>query len=219
MSKFKDFFSRKRKPSPDEWAQIKAREMEKFFGRTHDIVRHSDLPFSAGGFLDLYYHPNWEGGGTAITTRELINEDGSGNGNEIYDAYELVMFTRHALDLENAFNAQTPFGRIHRQINSILNAVARFGGQAVFNPFETATLPPQMPEVGGHHLLFGTWEGLSEEIAFELPCAGKFGIMHVTQLHPSEIQFLREKGVPPLFELLVEHEAWPYADLDREPVV
>ncbi|MDR1498435.1 MAG: suppressor of fused domain protein [Puniceicoccales bacterium] len=212
-------FLRKRNPAPETWMQIKAREMEKFFGPVHKTARHSDVPFSADGFLDLHYYPDWGGdGSTAILTHELINEDGSGNRNDLYDAYELVMFTRHKFDLKNAFNAQTPFGRTHRQINSILNAVARYGAQTIFNSLETATLPSQMPEVGGHHLIFDAWQD-ADGAVLELPCKGNFGIMLVMQLLPSEMQFIEENGTDALVNLLLENEVYPNADLDREPVV
>jgi hypothetical protein len=85
---------------------------------------HAIFPYSIGGALDLYYYPH-RIPGTAVATKELCELPGEGSRNRCFDCCELVMFTRHPLDLEAVKAEQTPFVRAHQTISAILNFVAR----------------------------------------------------------------------------------------------
>src|SRR5262245_22380825 len=125
----------------DSWFDHKSALMESMLGKEHDMVMHALIPYSIGGALDLYYYPNGLPG-TAIATKELTPEPGQGSHNEVYRCYELVMFTRQALDLDAARDATTPFGKVHLSINHILNCVAPYSAEATLNPMQTGEAPP-----------------------------------------------------------------------------
>jgi hypothetical protein len=62
---------------------------------------HAIIPYAVGGALDLFYYPNGVQG-TGIATKELANRHGKGPANNSYPCYELVMFTRKELNLDDA---------------------------------------------------------------------------------------------------------------------
>src|SRR6516225_10512018 len=84
-----------------QWYDRKSRLMENSLGKEHNIVMHAIIPYAIGGALDLYYYPNGLPG-TAIATKELCELPGEGSSNNVYSCYELVMFTKHRLDLDAA---------------------------------------------------------------------------------------------------------------------
>ena len=71
---------------------------------------HAIILYAIGGGLDLYDYPNGIPG-TAVATKELSALPGEGPSNYVYQCYELVMFTRHPLDLDAAEDEDTAFGR------------------------------------------------------------------------------------------------------------
>src|SRR5262245_48470884 len=105
-----------------KWYDRKSFFMEESLGKEHDMVMHAIIPYAVGGALDLYYYPNGIPG-TAIATKELSDMPGEGSSNDAYRCYELVMFTKHRLDLDQAKDENTGFGRAHRNIDSILNMI------------------------------------------------------------------------------------------------
>src|SRR5438445_9041226 len=116
----------------DQWYEHKSRLMEASLGKEHDMVMHALIPYVIGGGLDLYYYPNGLPG-TAIATKELSVAPNEGSSNEAYRSYELVMFTKHRLNLDAAKDESTPFGRAHRNINALLNPIARYSADAHMN--------------------------------------------------------------------------------------
>lgn len=94
------------------WYERKSALMEEALGKEHDMVMHAIIPYAIGGGLDLYYYPN-DIPGTAVATKELSDLPGEGSTNAVFDCYELVMFTRHPIDLDAAKDEATPFGRAH----------------------------------------------------------------------------------------------------------
>jgi hypothetical protein len=118
------------------WYDRKSALMEGMLGKEHDMVMHAIIPYAIGGGLDLYYYPNGIRG-TAIATKELTELPKQGSSNRAFKCYELVMFTRHPIDLDAAKDEETPFGKAHMTINSILNQIAPYSAQATLNPNET----------------------------------------------------------------------------------
>lgn len=135
------------------WYDHKSALMEKMLGKEHDMVMHAIIPYAIGGGLDVYYYPNGIPG-TAIATKELSELPGEGSWNRVFQCYELVMFTKHSLDLDAAKDESTPFGRAHMTINAVLNRIAPYSAQATLNPNETCEFPADMPRVGGRCLIF-----------------------------------------------------------------
>jgi hypothetical protein len=140
----------------DERYKQKSEFLESLLGGQHDMVMHAIIPFAVGGGLDLYYYPNGISG-TAIATKELVDRHGNGPSNRVYPVYELVMFTKHALNLDEAKDDTTPFGSAHRNLNSILNLIARYCTEATLNPGDTCEFPEEMENVGGKCLIFDAY--------------------------------------------------------------
>jgi len=128
----------------------------------------------------------------------------------LFGTYELVMFTHHQLDLKQAKDRNTPFGRIHATINSILNPIARYSAEATLNPLQTCEFPAEMKNVGGKCLIFDRFP----------PGEGKqdFGLLCVIEVFRSEMDFARKNGSAKLTERLRAASAYPYSDMGRKPV-
>jgi hypothetical protein len=196
----------------DAWYERKSALMEESLGEEHDIVMHALIPFGIGGALDLYYYPNGSRG-TAIATKEVCEKIPECPSNSVFDAYEFVMFTRHPIDLDKAYDAQHPFGRTHQVANAVLNAMARYAGQAELNPRETCEFPKEFGDIGGKCLI------MDEFASFTDPVAGKFVLMLIMEVFRSEMRFARKHGGDALIEKLKDAGHYPYSDLDRKPVV
>ena len=193
-----------------EWHDHKSSLMEHALGKEHDVVMHSIIPYAVGGGLDLYYYPNGIAG-TAIATKECCESPNEGSTNDTFDLYELVMFTKHPLSLDDAQKDSTPFGKIHSNINAILNVVTPYSAQATLNPNETCEFPADMETLGGKCLIFAAYGDQSKAKA-------KFGLLAVIEVFRCEMEFAREQGGAKLLEKLKQAGHYPYSDLDREPV-
>jgi len=193
-----------------EWCDRKTSHMEKILGKEHDMVGHAIIPYAIGGALDLYYYPNGIPG-TAIATKELCEMPDEGSTNDVFELYELVMFTRHDLCMDDWRDDATPFGKAHSNINRILNLIARYSAEATLNPYETCEFPEEMERVGGKCLIFDAYGRGPEARA-------PFGLLAVIEIFPSEMQFARKHGGGKLLSRLKRANHYPYSDLDREPV-
>jgi hypothetical protein len=194
-----------------DWDEHKSALIESILGQEHDMVGHSMIPFALGGALDLYYYPNGIPG-TAIATKELAESPTEGSSNDFHRTYELVMFTKHRLDLDDAEELDTEFGAAHWNMRTILNLIARYSGQAVLNPHDTCEFPEEMDDVGGKCVIFDDYGCISDDEV------ERFGLLLVIEVHRSEMDFAREEGTEELITLLKEAGYYPYSDLDRPAV-
>jgi hypothetical protein len=172
---------------------------------------HAIISYAVGGGLDLYYYPNGLPG-TAIATKELSELPNEGSSNKVYRSYELVMFTKHRLDLDAAMDETTEFGRAHMNINTILNRIAPYSAQATLNPNETCEFPAGMERVGGKCLIFDGYACHSDDVA------ENFGLLALIEVFRSEMEYARKHGGANLIKRLKAKGHYPYSDLDREPV-
>lgn len=193
------------------WYDRKSALMEQMLGKEHDLVMHALIPYAIGGGLDLYYYPNGLPG-TAIATKELSELPGEGPSNRVFQCYELVMFTKHPIDLDAVSDESTPFGRAHRVINAILNLIARYSAQAELNPNDTLEFPADMPIVGGRCLIFDGYPSYSDDEQAE------FGLLAVIEVFRSEMEYARKNGGAKLLKRLKDKGHYPYSDMDRKPV-
>ncbi|MEM8783404.1 MAG: suppressor of fused domain protein [Planctomycetota bacterium] len=193
----------------DAWYEEKHAFLVQRLGAEHDMVMHALIPFAVGGTLDLYYFPRGIPG-TAIATKELSELPGEGPSNRDFDNYELVMFTRQPIDLDHARDEDHPFGRMHRNLNGVLNLIARYAATATLNPYETCEFPEDMEGVGGKCLIFDAYPDSSG--------GRRLGLLAVIEIFRSEMEFKQEHGGQALLERLKEAGHYPYSDLDREPV-
>lgn len=195
-----------------EWHKKKSEFLESLLGKQHGMVRHALMPFAIGGRLDLYYYPNGIPG-TAIATKELVDRHGNGPSNRVYPAYELVIFTKHALNLDDAKDETTPFGSAHRNINRILNVIARYCTEATLNPNDTCEFPKEMKGVGGKCVIL---DGYSPS---DSAGPNGMGLLLIMEVFRSEMTFAMENGGDKLIQMLKDAGHYPYSDLDRQPVV
>lgn len=196
----------------NEWYDYKSKLMEKMLGKEHDMVMHAIIPYVVGGGLDLYYYPNGIPG-TAIATKELTELPDEGSKNRTFSCYELVMFTRHPLDLKQAKDKDTAFGKAHSNINAVLNVIARYSAEANLNANETCEFPADMPKMGGKCLIFDSIGQHSDERV------KSFGLLAIIEIFRSEMQFAMEHGGGQLLAKLKAAGHYPYSDMDRQPVV
>ncbi|MBW7929583.1 MAG: suppressor of fused domain protein [Fimbriimonadaceae bacterium] len=194
-----------------QWFDRKSALMEQMLGKEHEMVMHAIVPYAVGGGLDLYYYPN-RIRGTAIATKELSEMPGVGSSNSVYRCYELVMFTRHPIDLDAARDKSHPFGEAHSRIQAILNHIAPYSAQATLHPNETCEFPSDMPRVGGRCLIFDGYPSYSANEPAE------FGLMAVIEVFRSEMMYARKRGGANLLQRLKDKGYYPYSDLDRRPV-
>ncbi len=195
-----------------DWYDRKSFLMEEALGEEHDMVMHAIIPYAAGGGLDLYYYPHGVPG-TGIATKELSEDPEQTSSNNVFEAYELVMFTRLPLNMDDALNDETEFGRMHGNINAILNLMAPYSLEATLNPHETCEFPTEMESVGGKCLIFDGYPTYSEDESHE------FGLLLLIEIFRSEMEYAQENGGAALLEKLKIAGHYPYSDLDREPVV
>jgi hypothetical protein len=162
--------------------------------------------------LDLYYYPNGIVG-TGIATMELSEQPSQGSSNLVFTCYELVMFTKSPLVLDDAKKPETSFGKAHDNISSILNVLAPFSATAKLNPHDTCEFPADMRTVGGKCLIFDDYGQLGKKPATD------FGILAAIEVFRSEMDFARKTNSERLIQLLKESGHYPYSDLERKPVV
>jgi hypothetical protein len=193
------------------WYDRKSALMEEMLGKEHDIVMHAIIPYAIGGGLDLYYYPNGISG-TGVATKELSELPGEGSSNRAFQCYELVMFTKHPLDLDAAKDEDTAFGQAHAILNAVLNRIAPYSAQAALNPNETCEFPADMPTVGGRCLIFDGYPSYPDNEPAE------FGLLAVIEVFRSEMAFARTNGGAKLLERLKAKGRYPYSDMDRDPV-
>jgi len=200
----------------EAWYEAKSDYFTQRLGPEHDMVMHALIPYAIGGGLDLYYYPQHPAyPGTAIATKELVEQWGRGPSNRAYPAYEWVAFTRHALDLDVVKEqSEHPFAVAHDRMNRLLNAMARFTEHAQLNAAETCEFPADYDEhLGGACLILD---------AFSPPAEANeqgVGLMLVIEVFRDEMQWAREHGGSQLIDALKRAEHYPYLDLDRDPVV
>ncbi len=196
----------------EAWHDEKTAYFEALMGPEHDQVMHAIIPYAIGGGLDLYYYPHGITG-TGIATKELTDWRRGGPTNSLYDGYELVMFTKQALDLDNAQNSDTAFGAIHATINAVLNLLARYSEEAELNPGETCEFPEEMQDVGGKCLVFDAYPPANN------PGPRGLGLLLAIEIHRSEMEYAMHNSGAQLLALLKKQNHYPYSDLDRQPVV
>lgn len=193
-----------------EWFEQKSQVMQLYLGQEHDMVLHAILPYGAGGTLDLYYYPNHIEG-VGIATKELAYAIEQSSHNDLFDSFELVMFTRESFRLEDAQKESKDFGKAHKNISTILNPIARYSEEAILNAGDTCEFPADFPDIGGRCLLFDVYNPEAAELH-------DFGLMLIMEIHRKEMEFARKHGSQKLITLLKENNIYPYSEMNRKPL-
>lgn len=203
--------SQEEEAAAEQWYDSKVQVLERLLGKQHEIVSHAIVPYAMGGALDLYYFEQSPLGGTAIATLELSESADSGPSNQLFKSYEMAMFTKVKLNLDEAYDPSTTFGKAHDRINTILNVLGPYSTEEELNRHDTAEFPEDFEEIGGSCIVF---DALGAE-------AGRcdFGLMVPIEIFRSEMEYARVEGGAKLIEKLKAAGHYPFSDLDRQPVV
>ncbi|MHB9295552.1 hypothetical protein PilKf_01298 [Pillotina sp. SPG140] len=198
--------------------EIKDKYMESVLGKEHEQVMHAIIPFFVGGTLDLYYFTNYCSG-TIIATKELTNYKFNKPKNDSYDAYELIMVTKHKIDLESV-KAENPredtFAYDHKFINIILNFVGNYSITTKLNPFETIEFPDDIENIGGKCLIL---DAFSEPLCNKETRNKKIGLMLLIEIHRNEMEYAMQQKGRKLIKKLKEKGFYPYTGINRPSVI
>jgi hypothetical protein len=189
---------------------LKAAALERLLGPMHGLVGHAIIPYFVGGAVDMYYFPNVTEG-TACVTMDLIEPDGTGPLPSKAGTYELIAFTRHKIGDASAAEA---FKAIERRICGIFTTVGRYSKGATLNPGETCEVPVK----GGpnRRLVFDEFTNAERRFAIGDKV---HALLLCIEVLPQEMKFAMKHGSRQLLDRLKSHGAYPYSDLDRQPVV
>jgi hypothetical protein len=194
-----------------QWYDQKAKLMEQVLGPSHDMVMHAIPSFAVGGGLDLYFYTQHKPG-TVFATMELSDLPGTGSSNQCFRNFELLMFTRQAINLNAAYRPEDPFGRVYSVFNELLNRIARYSVQARLNPRETCEFPADWDIIGGRCLIFDAYPAIPDDEPAD------FGLLVIIEIFRSEMEFARKHGGHKLLDRLDAAGHYPYSDLNRKPV-
>lgn len=194
-----------------QWLSTKTQKMEELLGKEHEYITAALIPFEIGGTLDLHYYPH-DIEGTGIATQELTFACKKSPTNDWFRKFELVMFTRETLELAHVEHDETPFGKVHSHYRSILNPLARHALQSKLNPYEIVQLPEGIAGRKKTYLICVPYKFSEHGIA-------DFGLLAIMEIFYSEMEYAKRRGGESLIRLLEERAYYPYADMDRHPVI
>lgn len=222
-------FGRKRKDFSaermEEYDKAKKAALERILGPMDDVVGHAIIPFYVGGAVDMYYFSKYMEG-TVFATMELIDPDGNGPKPNISGAFELIICTK----LKNtstttepfeerkkriAEDRLTPFERMNSRMCGIMTAIGRYSFSATLRHGQTAEIPWKEGEERPC-IVFDKFD--TNEMEFEIE-GKRHGLLLCIEIHRSEVEYARKHSGRVLIDKLKEAGVYPYADLDREPVV
>jgi hypothetical protein len=199
--------------SPEDYERhhaLKAAALERVLGPMHATVGHAIIPYFVGGAVDMYYFPNVTEG-TACVTMELIEPDGTGPLPSRVGTYELIAFTRHKIGDSSCAEA---FKAIERRICGIFTTVGRYSAGATLNPGDTCEVPVQ----DGPNRCLVFEEFTNAQRRFQIGDR-VHGLLLCIEVLPREMEFAMRHGSGPPLDRLKSQGAYPYSDLDRQPVV
>ena len=190
----------------DKWLDDKSDLMEVALGQQHEDVLYPIIGGGIGGPLDGHYYPNGIDG-VGLATKQLTNLDGTGASNDIYDAYEFVVFTRENI-IGSALSDDPE--DTHFKMRSLLTSLAPHALETTLNPYETIGFPDEWEEMAGRCIIMD---------AYKPECfSPKFGLMLLMEIFPSELEFKTQRGGDMLIAILKDEGHYPYSDLNRKPV-
>lgn len=183
--------------------------LEAVLGPLHDTVQHAIIPWSVGGPLDLYYFP-CALPGTGVATMELIQPGGTGPQRSSVGTYEMISFTRHAIQ-----RSGDQFQLANARIWHMLNALGRLAYDDVLNPDDTCEFPGEDGEPYRCAIL-GQWP--PEKPGFRIG-RQRHGLLLCIEVFRSEMEAAITRGTPFLVDRLKQAGCFPYSDMDRDPVI
>ncbi|MDR0423984.1 MAG: hypothetical protein LBH39_00745 [Clostridiales Family XIII bacterium] len=198
--------------------ETKDKYMESVLGKEYGMVMHAIIPYAIGGGLDLYYYPNYCAG-AVIATKELTNYKFNEPKNDQYDAYELIMITKHKIDLDSVKEGEpceNTFAYDHKSINGILNCIAPYSTQSKLNQYDTIEFPEDFEGVGGKCLII---DAFSHPLCDKSTRNKKFGLMLLMEIHRNEMEYAMQQKGRDLIEKFKATGIYPFTGINRPSVV
>ena len=223
------------------------RLLDEILGPVEPFMIHSIIPFCIGGALDLHYYARSRFGGTFFASWELTAPEFLPS-NRSFDAFELAIATRLTVKPqpgEPPAETKKPgffkrlFGReksvespeekkrddLHRVLTNLAFYVCSDGVEV--NGYDTLEFPQDIDDeqLAGRCFIF---DELPAAAPVPVPTSpderspldGKrFGVLLAIEVFREEMDWAREQGTEKLVERLQAAGAYPFSDLDREPVV
>ncbi|MBR4102891.1 MAG: suppressor of fused domain protein, partial [Thermoguttaceae bacterium] len=223
------------------------RLLDEILGPVEPFMIHSIIPFCLGGALDLHYYARSRFGGTFFASWELTAPEFLPS-NRSFDAFELAIATRLTVKPqpgEAPAETKKPgffkrlFGReksvespeekkrddLHRVLTNLAFYVCSDGVEV--NGYDTLEFPQDFDDkqLAGRCFIF---DELPAAAPVPVPTSpderspldGKrFGVLLAIEVFREEMNWAREEGTKKLVERLQAAGAYPFSDLDREPVV
>lgn len=193
----------------NQWYKKKTRFMKKHLGAELKTVTHAIVPFGLGGGLDLYYYP--QEAGCAIATKDLSPTPDEGPSNQLFQRYEMVMFTKEEFQPGQFHDEQSPFGAAMTSINAVLEYLGRYALQSELNPGDTLEFPTDMEVVGGRCMIVD---------ALTKPARNDgFGLMVAIEIHRNEMKFCQRESGKVFLQMMKDAGIYPNSNLNRQSLV
>jgi len=207
----------------EEHYEAKKTALEEILGLMDNVVGHSLIPFVIGGALDMYYFSSCMPG-TVFCSMELIDPDGEGPMPSSIGVYELISCTKHknTSTTKEPFEERkkrieegriTTFEKINHRMCGIMTMVSLYSFETILNPGETCELPTEDETIC---LIFDEFD--SDGVPFKVE-GKQHGLLLCIEIFRSEMEYAMKHGSDELLAKLKKAEAYPYSDLEREPVV
>jgi len=219
------------------------RLLDEILGPVEPFMIHSIIPFCLGGALDLHYYARSRFGGTFFASWELTAPEFLPS-NRSLDAFELAIATRLTVKsqpdetpaetkkpgfFKRLFSVKSPEEKkrddLHRVLTNLAFYVCSDGVEV--NGYDTLEFPQDFDDkqLAGRCFIF---DELPAAAPVPVPTSpderspldGKrFGVLLALEVFREEMDWAREQGTEKLVERLQAAGAYPFSDLDREPVV
>ena len=219
------------------------RLLDEILGPVEPFMIHSLIPFCVGGALDLHYYARSRFGGTFFASWELTAPEFLPS-NRSLDAFELAIATRLTVKsqpdetptktkkpgfFKRLFSVKSPEEKkrddLHRVLTNLAFYVCSDGVEV--NGYDTLEFPQDFDDkqLAGRCFVF---DELPAAAPVPVPTSpderspldGKrFGVLLAIEVFREEMNWAREEGTEKLVERLQAAGAYPFSDLDREPVV
>lgn len=219
------------------------RLLDEILGPVEPFMIHSIIPFCLGGALDLHYYARSRFGGTFFASWELTAPEFLPS-NRSLDAFELAIATRLTVKsqpdetpeetkkpgfFKRLFSVKSPEEKkrddLHRVLTNLAFYVCSDGVEV--NGYDTLEFPQDFDDkqLAGRCFIFDELPAAAPvpvptSLDERSPLDGKrFGVLLAIEVFRKEMDWAREQGTEKLVERLKTAGAYPFSDLDREPVV
>ena len=179
------------------------------------------IGWDLGGPVDLWIYPNFNSG-TIFTTMQLAVPGNNSQLRNQLGMYELAAATRHQPDSHTEgeppqdTSTQSPYANMMLEIRRLLTMGARYSQSCAFEPFDHAEVEPENIGEPNTCIIFDSLIGPDNGLKL---LGEPYGVLLIVKVHKVELEYAQANGGPALIDKLKSAGAYPFSDLDRNPVV